>query len=183
MARLHSQGAGVSWLPKSGVVNLGNNTALLGHGGWGDAQLGLCDSSNVTLRDFTDIGDLAQLGRGARNEFLRLRGRAAGEHIRRCFNELDDSVEQVILLTHVPPFVGACWSEGGIAPDDWLPFYTCKAVGDAILEAVESGFDGNVMVLCGHTHGEGVVNVHPRVQVITGGSVFGHPKWQRLMTV
>jgi len=181
--RLNSQGDMLNWLPEAGVVTLTGSTVLFGHGGWGDAQIGLSDSSNVSLRDFTDIGDLRDLSRGARNEYLRLRGRLAGEHIERCFDGLSESVEQVILLTHVPPFASACWTSGTIAPDDWLPFYTCKAVGDAILRAVESSYSGKVLVLCGHTHGEGIVEPHPRVQVITGGSVFGKPKWQRLMTV
>ncbi len=183
MSRLHKQGEQLSWLPMSGVVYLGKKTALFGHGGWGDAQIGSFDSSNVFLRDFTDIGDLNELSKGARNEYLRLRGRIAGQHIKGCFEQLSESVEQVILLTHVPPFAEACWSSGTIAPDDWLPFYTCKAVGDAILEAVGGSYKGKVQVLCGHTHGEGIVNVHPRVQVITGGAEFGNPKWQRLMTI
>jgi predicted phosphohydrolase len=183
MLRFHGQSDKLSWLPKSGVVSLGKETVLFGHGGWGDAQFGLCDSSNVALRDFDDIGDLSDLSRGARNEYLRLRGRLAGEHIKACFGKLNNSVREVILLTHVPPFVDACWSGGTIVPDDWLPFYTCKAVGDAILDAVTNTYSGKVQVLCGHTHGAGVVNVHPRVQVITGGAEFGKPTWQRLITV
>src|SRR5947208_3548725 len=61
--------------------------------------------------------------------------------------------ERIIVLTHVPPFREACWYEGQISNDDWLPFFTCKAVGDVILDHAERHPKIRFEVYCGHTHG------------------------------
>ena len=46
------------------------------------------------------------------------------------------SYGNIILLTHVPPFREACWHEGRISDDDFLPHFTCKAVGDMLIEVM-----------------------------------------------
>lgn len=39
----------------------------------------------------------------------------------------------LLLVTHVPPFKEACWHEGRISDDDFLPHFTSQAVGDVLL--------------------------------------------------
>ena len=48
---------GVQWLPKAGVVDLGGESALIGHGGWGDAHCG-------DLEDFIILTDETAAARG-----------------------------------------------------------------------------------------------------------------------
>ena len=56
---------------------------------------------------------------------------------------------------HVPPFREACWHQGRISDDLWRPPFSCKAVGEALVEAMEAHPGREMTVLCGHTHGAG----------------------------
>ena len=48
---------GLKWLPETGIVELDRDTALIGHGGWGDAHRG--DMENfIILTDYAAISDL-----------------------------------------------------------------------------------------------------------------------------
>jgi hypothetical protein len=46
------------WLPASGVVRLSEETALVGHGGWGDGRAGCFLKSDVVLNDYLLIDEL-----------------------------------------------------------------------------------------------------------------------------
>jgi hypothetical protein len=70
----------------------------------------------------------------------------------------------------------ACWYEGRISNDDWLPHFTCKAVGEVLLEGARASPGRQLLVLCGHTHGEGSAQPLPNLRVLTGGAEYGHPK-------
>lgn len=71
-------------------------------------------------------------------------------------DELPDSVKSVYLLTHVPPFEGACLY--GDKPTEWeyLPFMCNKGMGFALSAYAEdrrkSGRPLDITVFCGHTH-------------------------------
>ena len=88
-----------------------------------------------------------------------------------------------MVLTHVPPFREACWHEGRISDDNWLPHFTCKAVGDALLEAMAAAPDHRMTVLCGHTHGGGEAQVLPNLRVLTGDARYGQPVIQRILGI
>ncbi len=38
------------------------------------------------------------------------------------------------MATYIPPFREAAWYEGRPSADDYLPFFSCKAVGDVLLD-------------------------------------------------
>lgn len=48
----------------------------------------------------------------------------------------DDESQAIDPGPHVPPFREASWHQGRISDDDWLPHFTCKAVGDVLREAM-----------------------------------------------
>jgi len=83
--------------------------------------------------------------------------------------------QHVILATHVPPFREACWHQGKISDGDWLPHFTCQAVGDVLLEVMKENPDRHLTVLCGHTHGGGEAQVLPYLKVLTGAARYGRP--------
>ena len=62
------------WLPASGVVSLDGRTALVGHGGWGDARAANFRRSNVLLNDYFLIAEL-QAAAGIPQEGQNLVGR------------------------------------------------------------------------------------------------------------
>jgi hypothetical protein len=86
--------------------------------------------------------------------------------------------ENVVVLLHVPPFREATWHEGQVSFDAWLPWFSCKAVGDVILSCAVSHPQTSFLVLCGHSHGAGVCSPLPNVKVLTAGAEYGKPKVQ-----
>ncbi|MBV8880161.1 MAG: metallophosphoesterase [Planctomycetaceae bacterium] len=171
----------LKWMPAAGVVRLTPTTALVGHDGWGDARLGNVDGTPVRLNDFVMIEELSGLSREKRNERLRALGDEAAEYVRKVLPPALERFPEVVFLTHVPPFRESCWHEGRISDDDWLPYFTCKAVGDALLELMRARPDRRLTVLCGHTHGAGSVELLPNLTVLTGGADYGAPRIERLL--
>ncbi len=166
------------WLTTSGIVELTPETALVGHDSWADGRLGKGIRSPVTLNDYFCIRELSYLSPDDRFAKLAALGDEAAAYFRDLLPKAFDRFPRLVLLTHAPPFRESCWHEGGISDDDFLPHFTCKAVGDALREVMEARPDRDLTVLCGHTHGEGYVEVLPNLRVRTGGAVYGKPMLQ-----
>jgi 3',5'-cyclic AMP phosphodiesterase CpdA len=169
------------WMPSAGVVPLGAETALVGHDGWADGRLGDFARSRVMLNDYLHIDEIAYLPKLERLTKLHALGDEAAEHMRAVLPGALDRFSHVVVATHVPPFREACVHEGRVADDDWLPHFSCKAVGDALKETMETRPDRRMTVLCGHTHGEGTVEILPNLVVHTGGAEYGAPAVQRVL--
>ena len=84
-------------------------------------------------------------------------------------------------MTHVPPFREACWHEGQISDDAWLPHFACKAVGDRLTALARAHPEHTLTVLCGHTHSAGVAWILPNLKVYTGAAEYGNPIVQRVL--
>jgi Icc protein len=183
----------LAFLPHAGVVALTERTALVGHGGWGDARYGDFLNSTVVLSDYLLIKDLRESA-GLDQPLAALQDRAA---LQRKLQELGDQAaaslrplladavaryEELLVLTHVPPFREACWHKGKIADDHWTPCFTCKSVGDTILEIAAAHPSCQITVLCGHTHSEGEASLLPNLTVQTQGSIYGEPRF-RILTL
>lgn len=181
----------LNWLPKCGPLKLGPGVTLVGHGGWGDARLGDFAGSGVVLNDYLQIKELAAVfdraafsgtfGSGSPLETeLRKLGRNAASTLAPQLEMAAMDSRQIIILTHVPPFREACWHEGRNSSDDYLPAFSCGAVGEVIRSAAEAYPDKNFTVLCGHTHGRGQCRVLPNLEVHTQGAAYGFPSFDQL---
>ncbi len=166
---------------RTGVIPLSESTCLVGHDGWGDGRLGDYYGSDVMLNDFRLIGGFDGIGESKRSRLAKIHalGGEAAAHLRNVLPDALVRFQHVIVLTHVPPFRESCWHEGKISDDNWLPFFTCKAFGDVLREAMAAAPDRKMTVLCGHTHGTGEVDILPNLRVLTGGAVYGKPDVQR----
>jgi Icc protein len=173
----------LKWLPAAGIIPLNRTTALVGHDGWGDARIGNVDGTPVRLNDFVMIEELSGISREVRHDRLRALGDEAAAYIRQVLPQALAAFQEVVFLTHVPPFKEACWHEGRISDDDWLPYFTCRAAGDALLEIMKSHPDRRLTVLCGHTHGAGMAELLPNLSVWTGGADYGAPRIERVLEV
>ena len=87
---------------------------------------------------------------------------------------------RVIFLTHVPPFQAACWHQGQVSGDEWLPWFACDAVGRAVSKIAAANPRCAITVLCGHTHGSGWAQISPNVTAFTMGSSYGTPDYLEL---
>lgn len=158
---------------------LSTETLVVGHGSWGDARLGDVEGTTLLLNDHRLIEDLVGLRHPTE---LAPRLQALGDQAAR---HLSDSLEmaferphrRILVLTHVPPFAEACWHEGKTpGPNDpWLPFFACKATGDVLVGAAQAHPERELLVLCGHSHGQGRAQILPNLEVLTGGAEYGKP--------
>ena len=149
-------------------VPLTHRTCLVGHDGWGDGRYGNYAQSDVALNDFRLIRELRGLSRHARLAKMMALGDEAAEHFGRVLPKALAVATHVVVLTHVSPFVESCIHEGKPSDAGWLPFFACKAVGDVLLDAMRRRPDRRMTVLWGHTHGRGICQILPNLEVHTG---------------
>lgn len=178
------------WLPAKGVVPLSDTTAVVGVDGWGDGRLGNPNSSRVFLNDWLCIEELmhpnpmgSETHINKRVPQLQRLGDEEAASIRKPLEDALRAYEEVYVLTHVPPWKEATWHRGSHSDADWLPWFSCQAVGDVIVELAEKYPNKKITVLCGHTHGEGVSRIRDNVLVITGGARYRFPEVNRVLAI
>jgi 3',5'-cyclic AMP phosphodiesterase CpdA len=171
------------WLTAQGIVEITSSTCLLGHGSWADGRLGNGINSQVEINDYSLIDEFIGLSRQERYQKMGDLSDQAADHFRRLLPQACANYRNILLLTHVPPFREACWHEGSISDDEFLPHFTCKAVGDTLMEIMLQNPHSHLTVLCGHTHGYGDVDILPNLRVKTGGAIYGKPGIQELMII
>ena len=130
------------------------------------------------MNDFFLIRDLAGLDKVELGNALRRLGDESAAHLKRVLPDALRRFDHVMVLTHVPPFREACWHEGQISGDDYLPYFACKATGDVLLDAARARPDRRITVLCGHTHSPGVCEPLSNLRVVTGAAEYRHPTIQ-----
>jgi 3',5'-cyclic AMP phosphodiesterase CpdA len=184
----------LNWLTGSGPVRLTDKTALIGHGGWGDARAADFLKSDVVLNDYLLIEELRETHSGGVPSpewilspdlmtALQRLGDEAAAHFRRVLPEALARCNHVLVLMHVPPFREACWHMGQVSDDNWAPHFTCVAAGEVLLEFMRQHPQKRMTVLCGHTHSSGVVRICDNLEVFTGAAEYGRPMVQRILDV
>ncbi len=173
----------LGWLPEQGVVQLTRRTALLGHGSWADGRLGSGAHSTLLLNDYLLIRDFIPLDQPARFRRLNELGDEAARYFAETLPGAAAAYPHLLLLTHVPPFRAACWHQGRISDDDWLPHFACQVAGEVIEEVMRGHPECSLTVLCGHVHSPGEVRILENLRVITGGAVYGAPQVQAVFEV
>lgn len=154
------------------VIPLNATWGLVGVDGWGDGRLGNYAASPIELNDQRHIAEFkaVQAALRYREKLLLCQrlGTEEAEALRGPLAEALASFPNVLVLTHVPPFAEAAWHEGEQSDPNWLPWFTCKAVGDVLVEAADAHPHRTIRVLCGHTHGAGRYQARPNLEVLTG---------------
>ncbi len=171
------------WLNDEDVVSFSECTALVGHDSWPDGRLGDYWSSGVELSDFYLIAELIRTDSAQRLGAMQALAEEAAEHFRQVLPRALASHREVVLVTHVPPFRDATWHQGEISDPDWLPFFSCQAVGEVLKSVMERHPEHRLTVLCGHTHGRGQCQILPNLEVLTGGAGYGHPGIERVLEI
>lgn len=191
-----------TWLDHGEVHKLTENVALVGSEGWYDALYGDPMTSRFGMTDWRDIEDLEQLpgspfgvrsmyhrpdgkvvrdvvlDREARQRVIdvcRERSREFANSAKERLTKALTSFKRVIFATHVPPFEGATWHEGKVSDKMWIPWFSSKLMGEALLEVADAHPDRKILVLCGHTHSSGLYSPRENLQVLTGEAVYGSP--------
>jgi predicted phosphohydrolase len=163
------------WLPAAGVVSLTSRTALVGHDGWSDARLGDFLASPVRLNDYRLIEELRGLPKPALRAKLNALGDEAADYLEATLTDALLRFENTIVLLHVPPFRESCLYQGKPGDPNWLPHFTCKAVGDTLETLMARHPARRMSVLCGHSHGAAELDALPNLRVTTGPAEYGLP--------
>ena len=175
--------SGLTYLTTAGVIPLTERTALAGQDGWADGREGDYLGSLVSMMDYVLIAELSDLTKTARWDVLKALGDEAADHARRVLPAAFEQFEDVLFVTHVPPLRGACWHEGQLSDDHWAPHFTCRALGDVLMEVMQARPQKNLTVLCGHTHGAGQCQPLPNLTIYTGAAEYSQPAVQRMLEV
>lgn len=181
-AELAERVGGLGYLTCSDAVSPGPGVALLGHDGWGDARTGNWRTTPVELNDFRLIEEISSLSRDERIRRLRALGDEAAGHLERTLRDALSGHDHAVVATHVPPFSGAAWHEGGRSGSDWLPYFVGDAAGRALLRVAGNHPGSEITVLCGHTHSGGEIRAAPNVLVRTGRAEYGRPALDGIVT-
>ncbi|MBK8164962.1 MAG: metallophosphoesterase [bacterium] len=171
------------WLAGSEPTVMGGKVAIVGDDTWADARYGNARATPVLLNDFFRIADLKGLDRAALLKTLAHLADAAVARLEARLRAAAGMCPEVVVLTHVPPFREAAWHEGRPSDDDWVPWFACRALGEAILRVAHGHPEVSFLVLCGHTHGEGEYRPAANVTVLTAAAEYGAPEVQRILEI
>ncbi len=168
----------LQYLTNTGIVKLTSTSCLIGHDSWSDGRYGDYSKSNVRLNDYVMIRELAGLNKQERVEKLNALGDEAAVFFREQLSQALQNFQHIFILTHVPPYIEACWHEGHLSNNEFLPHFSCKATGDLFIEIMNEHPDKNMTILCGHTHSRGIAQILPNLVVRTGGAIYRQPEIQ-----
>lgn len=167
---------GCQYLDQGAVFDVAHGVQLCGVDGWYDARLGSPETSHIQLNDWTQIKDLASLA--SINKRSLIDGlRMIGDHFQqRAIRVLEKTTaKRVIFATHVPPFAQSSVYNGKQSDANWLPWFTNKTLGDALLEWALFNPERELTVWCGHTHGRALYQPMANLAVRTGYADYGTP--------
>ena len=112
---------------------------------------------------------------------LRALGEDEGFRARRALDAaLSRSPRRIIFATHFPPSREACLYDGAAANDDWAPYFTCRAVGDVLLDVAKRNPQVEYTCLAGHSHAEAHYRALPNLEVRVGFANYGTPRVEEL---
>ena len=141
----------------------------------------------MELSDWQLIEELARRDRPTRIETLQ---RLGSNEARALANKLTrvPNGDDLLVLTHVPPFPEACVYQDAQSEPSWLPWFTCIATGEVLTDYARRNSAQRITVLCGHSHGIGVCHPAPNLEVRTGGwrphvEEYGNPGIQTTLVL
>lgn len=166
----------IKYLEQESCIQLNAQTILLGADGWYDGLNGDYIRSQVELNDFYQIAEFIGLRKHERLVPMHYLTKCAAEKIKRDLELAVQvpGVSTILVATHFPPFAGAAWHIGQVSTWDFLPFFSNKLVGEAILE-VAATTTCDIIVFCGHSHSQGQIQPAMNVTCITGQAEYYRP--------
>jgi 3',5'-cyclic-AMP phosphodiesterase len=165
----------LNYLPDLDPIELTKEACLVGVDGFYDGKLGDYFYSNVVMSDFSLIHDFKYLQKDTLFAKLNKLGIEEAFKAEILLRKAFRDYQVVYFGTHVPPFKEATWHMGKHSDDNWLPFFSCEAMGSTLLRLCEEFNDRELIVYCGHTHGSGTYQPLPNLTVHTGAARYGRP--------
>jgi Icc protein len=163
----------LTWLTESKPIKIGD-IELCGVDGWYDARCGDPLRTNMLMNDWLRIRDLRvpYLTRRLVDKCRELGDESAITALRILSQT---KAKRVIFATHVPPFEEAAWHLGWRTERGVLPWYTNRALGEALRWYAVRNSEQDITVLCGHCHSGGEYRAESNLNVLTGAAEYGAP--------
>lgn len=183
------------WLNVCDVVKLTDKTVLVGHDGWYDGQYANWFAPGVVimndyysiaeLRDVYAVSQTSMVEGDPRVKTFAVMQRLANDcaiHIRDVLPKACGMAKNIVFATHVPPFAQNSVYNGKMSDAKWLPNFSSKLAGDALLEIAKSNPNNNFTILCGHSHGKAEYHPLPNMVCHTRFSEYKYPE-KSIMTI
>ena len=169
-------------------VQISKEWSMVGVDGWADARHGTPERQKIQIADWAYINDYNEVGAHfafnlqVRMDLARKLADVEADLLSKLLERAVKDSENILVLTHIPPFREATWHAGELSNNDWLPWFSCKATGDVLMRHAEANPGHKFKVLCGHTHSKGRYAVN-NVEVITGASEYGWPRIHEIINL
>ena len=153
------------WLTDSDVIELNEETCLIGTEGWYDATHGNPKWLNWTfdwmfVKEFRELPNLE-----ARVKAYQELADISCEIITVKLNRaLEAGYKNIYILTHFPPWKEATRDEGTLLAPYFLPYNTNVRLGKTIEQIMDGRKKRHVTVLAGHTHTDAWIQVARNIE-------------------
>ena len=166
---------------------LDDNVYLIGHDGWYDGLYANWFAKGVVvMNDYVAISDFKNLYLTQNMIGLHLalqdKAREGAEFIKSQVSSFAKDGDTFFIATHIPPWPENSVYNGKISDSAWLPNFSSKIMGDAILELADKYPNVNFKVLCGHSHGDATYAPRANISSTTGFSSYNRP-WLSLKNI
>lgn len=167
----------IKFLPDAPPISITDNVCIIGCNGQADCGYGNPNMVQFQINDFQCIEEFKELNWDLPAIWGRMRQIAKKEASRlekklKLINT--ESIKDLVVITHVPPFAEACWHKGEPSPLA-LPYFANKSVGDVLTEFADRNKKIQISVFCGHTH-EQRVHSNKNITTYVLGAEYGDPK-------
>lgn len=171
------------WLGSAPFVELTEEVALVGHDGWYDGGYANWFKSKVIMADYHVIYDLKPLPSDLLYARINEISRESASYVKDGLRQaIDKGFKHLFVATHVPPWMENAVYRGVISDSNWMPHFSSKHMGDAIVEVAEENPDCHFTVLCGHSHGEATHNPTENIISYTGKARYRSPAINKVFT-
>jgi Icc-related predicted phosphoesterase len=187
MTRLTHTEPFLYWLQVLKPTLLKKGIYLLGQDGWADGRFGDYYQSPVEMNDSRLIVDLfAQNCLGKKELLAKMQQLADADAFQlkeKLLSAIAMDAQQVLIVTHIPPFKENCFYRGQASNKDFLPYYASQATGNVLLAVASEYSQVNFLVLCGHTHATSLYQPLPNLLVKSAQAEYYHPDIQEIINL
>lgn len=165
-------------------IKLTEDTALIGETSWADAKYGTIDFTKFRICDQTGfIYDFIGLKGKKLEETMNQLGEEVAGKVAKKIDTALGTYNNIILLTHIPPFKEGCFYNGKPQTKYAIPFFSCKSLGETLIKKAKENPQSNFTVLCGHTHSYAKIRPAKNLEAITTDSRNKLPNMTNLITI
>lgn len=155
---------------------LEDGVVIVGDSGWYDCRLGR--TGRFVMNDWSLITDFRRPFRSKEALSTSLADARVDKLKNKISKAISSGAKKIVVLTHVPPFAEVALYKGQPSSEWSLPVFTCKILGESLLDISQKHEDVNVEVLCGHTHDAASLCFADNLRVTVASANYGYPSAQ-----